>query len=561
LENEQRAEISLIQVSGLQSIKTKIIIFALLATIIPSLTLGILSYVQNRRLLEDKIANQLHSATIQTSGEIALWLKARFYDLKVFSSSYVVSENLQRILGKDQDNIERLVAANRIREYLQSVREKFVDYRELVLVNMIGEPLVTSSSQSPLVNLPAQWFEQLEAGQSIIGSPYWDATIKRRVITLGEEIKSSENQRLGILVTKIDLAALLAILERKRGQEIDNILLTDKKGRLIVSSTSVFDQRSRSDFAASLAAVGAEGHQTLSAYTSFQGQAVVGLGTIIPSAGWVVIAQMKQANAYAGIARLGKITFMLVGFLLLAMGSFAYWLGQSIVRPLNHLSGEAGKVAAGDLQVDIPVSGKSEVSYLTQVFNHMVSSLRRGQAEISQAQEALIEKNQELHLLSITDGLTGLFTRRHLMDLFDMEFVRNKRYQSPFCVMIADIDYFKDINDTYGHLAGDAVLQRIADTLRQSVRECDHVGRYGGEEFLIILPATGIDGAMDMAQRIRHEIDQVEFYNDGKNFSMTISVGVAMCTEGDESAESVLSRADAALYRAKAGGRNRVIGP
>jgi nitrogen fixation/metabolism regulation signal transduction histidine kinase len=106
--------------------------------------------------------------------------------------------------------------------------------------------------------------------------------------------------------------------------------------------------------------------------------------------------------------QLQTITLLIVGTLLLAMGALAYFLGNTIVRPLKRLSNDAGKVAAGDLNVDIPVRGNNEVSYLTQVFNHMVSNLRRGQAEISQAHEALIEKNRELHQLSITDGLTSL---------------------------------------------------------------------------------------------------------------------------------------------------------
>ena len=201
------------------------------------------------------------------------------------------------------------------------------------------------------------------------------------------------------------------------------------------------------------------------------------------------------------------------------------------------------------------------MSYLTQVFNHMVSSLRRGRAEISQAHEALIEKNSELHQLSITDGLTGLFNRKHLMDLFDMEMSRARRYRISFSVLIADIDHFKKINDTHGHLAGDAVLRRIADTLRHVVRECDHVGRYGGEEFLIILPSSDATGAIKTAQRIREQISQVSFYNDGNEISITISVGVAQCNDGEDSVAAILGRADSALYQAKAGGRNQVIGP
>ncbi len=296
-------------------------------------------------------------------------------------------------------------------------------------------------------------------------------------------------------------------------------------------------------------------------YTSHHGHVVVGIGEAVPDTEWSVVAEKKKTDAYADIARVGKLTILIVGFLLITMGGFAYLLAQTIVKPLKRLSKEAGQVASGDLQVEIPVHGTNEVSYLTQLFNHMVSSLRQGQAQISQAHEALIEKNRELHQLSITDGLTGLFNRKHLMDLFDMEFIRAQRYQTPFSVLIADLDHFKTINDTHGHLAGDSVLRRIADTLGQSIRECDHVGRYGGEEFLIILPDTRVDGAMQMGERIRQIVSEVSFYNDGEAFSMTLSVGVATCSQADSDLEAILSRADEALYRAKANGRNQVIGP
>ena len=561
MENPEQRETRFIRVSRLHSIKTKIIVFALLATVIPCISLGTLSYVQNRKFLQEKIANELRNATVQTTGEFDLWLKARFYDLKVFCGSYMVSENLQRMLGKDQDNIERLVANNRVKEYLRSVREKFTDYRELVLVSMIGDPLATSSSEPPAVNLPAQWFKQLEGGGAIIGDPYWDPTLKRRAITLAEVIQSSDNRRLGILAAKIDLASIRAILERKAADGVDEIYLTDKKGRLIVSSISFVGKPPHSIFAAKLLSADTDLNQAPTEYMNFRDQPVLGLGTMIPATGWAVVAEMEKTGAYADIMQLRTITWMIVGTLLLAMGALAYFLGHTIVRPLKRLSGDAGKVASGDLNVDIPVRGNNEVSYLTQVFNHMVSSLRRGRAEISQAHEALIEKNRELHQLSITDGLTDLYNRKHLMDLFDMEMARARRYRIPFSVLIADIDYFKKINDTYGHLAGDSVLRRIADTLRHTVRECDHVGRYGGEEFLIILPNSDAAGAMKMAQRIRGQISQLSFYNDGNEISMTISVGVAQCHNDEDSVEAILGRADSALYQAKAGGRNQVIGP
>jgi diguanylate cyclase (GGDEF)-like protein len=561
LENVERQETCFIRVSRLQSIKTKIIVFALVATIIPSVALGVLSFIQNRNILREKIANELHSAATQAAGELDLWIKARLYDLKVFSSSYVISENLQRILKSDRKNIEHLVATNRIKAYLQSVQEKFTDYQELLLASMIGDPLVTSGPGTSALHLPAKWIEQLEKGRPIIGAAYWDPELKRQVITLAELIKSSDNRPLGILAAKIDLAAIMTILKKHAVRDIVEIFLIDRQGKPMVSSKAVLDHSMPLHAAPSIPTAGAGATGSVIESIGFRQQPVVGVSAGVPATDLTIVAEMEKADAYADILRLRTLTITLVSVLLLAMGILAYFLGHSIVRPLKRLSDNAGQVAAGDLHVKVPVRGASEVSYLSQVFNHMVASLQRSRMEISEAQEALMEKNRELHHLSVTDGLTGLFNRKHLMDLLEMELARNQRYQAPFSVMIADIDHFKRINDTYGHLAGDAVLRRIADTLRKTVRECDHVGRYGGEEFLIILPNSDAVGAVEMAQRIREQISQVSFYNDGNEISMTVSVGVAQCAEDEDRTEALISRADAALYQAKDNGRNRVIGP
>jgi diguanylate cyclase (GGDEF)-like protein len=438
------------------------------------------------------------------------------------------------------------------------VRDKFSDYEELMAVSMIGEPLVSSSPHPPLVSLPDRWFENLQDGQTIVAAPYWDPNLRQRVITLAEVVKSADNRPLGLLTTKIGLRTIWSTLKRQTTEGINDIYLIDDKGKFLLSGTMATDKSLPSNTVA--------GHPDLAGmsdipveYTNFRDLRVVGLAVDIPTTGWRVVTETRKDSAYAGMFRLGKITAALVAVLMLTMSILAYYLGRTIVKPLRTLGRGARKIATGNLDVEVPVRGNNEVSYLTQVFNHMAASLRQDQADISLAQEALIEKNRELHEQSITDGLTGLFNRKQIMDLFDLELTRTLRYGTPFSILIADIDHFKQINDTYGHLAGDAVLRRMADTLRQAVRECDHVGRYGGEEFLIILPNTESDQAIDVAQRIRKEISRVRFHNDGRELSLTISVGLSQCTDADDSAETVLGRADTALYHAKESGRNQVI--
>jgi diguanylate cyclase (GGDEF)-like protein len=205
------------------------------------------------------------------------------------------------------------------------------------------------------------------------------------------------------------------------------------------------------------------------------------------------------------------------------------------------------------------VTGLSEVSYLTQVFNHMVSRLRYGREKLSDANKALVETNKELHQLSITDGLTGLLNRKHILELLDKEISRSRRYGQPVSILMLDIDHFKNVNDTYGHQTGDAVMRRLADCFYEAVRENDMVGRYGGEEFLILLPDSNAQNGIQTAQRIRKMVRDLEIETSGENVTVTVSIGVSSYPQYGQDADAVICAADAALYQAKSNGRNQVV--
>lgn len=166
----------------------------------------------------------------------------------------------------------------------------------------------------------------------------------------------------------------------------------------------------------------------------------------------------------------------------------------------------------------------------------------------------LEEKNQALARLAVTDGLTGLFNRVKLDTELEQEFARTRRYATPFSVLLLDVDHFKRINDTHGHQAGDRVLIALAAILRQCARATDKVGRWGGEEFLLICPQTELAGARRLAEHQRTTIAAHAFPGIGH---CGASFGVTQYQDGD-TVSTLIARADAALYRAKAGGRNRV---
>ncbi|MBI5634259.1 MAG: diguanylate cyclase [Nitrospirae bacterium] len=167
---------------------------------------------------------------------------------------------------------------------------------------------------------------------------------------------------------------------------------------------------------------------------------------------------------------------------------------------------------------------------------------------------------QETKRLSITDGLTGLFNSRYFYRFLDLEISRTKRYGSSFSLMLFDIDNFKKLNDTYGHQAGDEVLQELARILKSVSRETDVVVRYGGEEFVIILPNTSEEEAITLAYRILQTVQETKIMiNATEQVSITVSGGVASFPQNASTAKSLLNAADSAMYAAKTAGRNTII--
>ena len=171
----------------------------------------------------------------------------------------------------------------------------------------------------------------------------------------------------------------------------------------------------------------------------------------------------------------------------------------------------------------------------------------------------LKQKEQQLYILSTTDSLTGAFNRRYFMDSASREFSFHLRHQAPLSVLVMDIDYFKKVNDTYGHAIGDEAIKAFVGCCIGVLRREDILGRMGGEEFAVLLPQTGLDGATAMAERLRRKVEAIELLFGSERVGFTVSIGGAEARPGDASIETGLIRADHALYVAKANGRNRVV--
>lgn len=223
----------------------------------------------------------------------------------------------------------------------------------------------------------------------------------------------------------------------------------------------------------------------------------------------------------------------------------AYALSQSILVPLNRLQEGVKRIGEGNFTYRIRLKTHDEFAHLANTFNLMATGLEQSHADLER--------------LATLDGLTEVYNRREFNRWLSVEVERSKRDQSPISLIMADIDHFKQLNDTYGHQAGDKALYEVAQLLKKEVRPGDIVSRYGGEEFAVILPKASVEDCAVVAHRICRAIAiQPISISAEDHISLTASLGLASFPQDASSEEALVLKADQALYQAKQTGRNRV---
>lgn len=275
--------------------------------------------------------------------------------------------------------------------------------------------------------------------------------------------------------------------------------------------------------------------------------------------GLFLLYALDSAESQAALV-LTTVVPLLYGTLDLGMGSFivavtVYTVGYLVVvfsHGLLHASEGPffhNWILMASLAIVMP-----QIVLLSALINRLRRTLRERNDDVREAMG-------RISAMAVRDHLTGLYNRRWLMDMLDRERTRCQRGPYVFCVAVIDVDHFKQINDTHGHAVGDAVLQRLARSMADGVREIDSFGRFGGEEFLWIVPDTDLEQAMEAAERLRRQVAELVFHGeDGAEFSITLSMGIAQNDSNRRLPNHTLLRlADGALYDAKEGGRDRVV--
>src|SRR5213593_952164 len=521
----------------LDTMRGKFVTFAVLATLFTTLVMTVMLYGRNRRSLSDRIGQELRGASSDAAREMGVWLDQRLYDLRLRASPYVVSDNLARATGRNAQQ-----SLTRLRDYLNTIRQNLPAHDGLAIVGRDGQVLTSSGSRTGF-RLSADQMNTLRTRDAFAGEPFWDAGLGKAAIVLVVPIRQDDGMFLGALGAKINLDGVRDMLAELSVDGSRSLHLTTEPGRVVVSSAgnSADLMRTTLPLATTRELVEREGQPVVQSRSG--GREVVAVLRRIPQLRWAAVAETPRAAATreAGALRLRTVFLLIV--LLVAVGLLAYGIGLVITLPLTSLTEAAARVSAGDLSVELPTGGSGEVGYLTRAFNTLVSRLRERDSQ------------SELEKLSLTDSLTGLYNRRHLMGTLASEVQRSRRLRRAFAVLLADVDRFKQYNDTHGHLAGDAALVKIAEVFRKTTRAVDCVARYGGEEFVVMLLEANMATAALVGERIRARVAE----QDLGLGSLTVSIGLAEYPDGGETPEELIATADAAMYEAKGAGRNRVV--
>lgn len=541
---------------GLMSIKNRILIFSVLVTFIPSFGMGwILNSMIHTTITEKTEQKLLYSANI-IEREISLWFKQRSYDLHVFSNSFVISENLARYLSARNNSEQKAsdlpVYTKKISTYLSSVQKQFDDYRRLFVLDNEGVIVAVSNTtmRDIPIQLPKDTIEQIAATNSFKGGVYFDPTNNSPLMLIGIPLFSGEyDAYAGFLAAEVRLQGLLpllqgALFDSKNDVHICGSLISLTDGIHFLSTGHSADSGTPGNVSTSMSQLFANPPE-LQDFFNYQGTRVVGIATPMENPLWGLLITENHADVFARVTHSRNQNVLIICSFALFIGLIAYLFARQIITPLTALTNGSRQVANGNLNITLPIQKNDELGFATRTFNQMVAELKLSHTKLEQ--------------LATTDALTQLANRKQIMKRLFKHFEYYQRYTTEFSILMIDIDHFKKINDTYGHLAGDAVLMQMARIFQETLRNVDIAGRYGGEEFLVILAETSGEKAVHTAERIRQAVENHTFSFATNSIKVSISIGVARILENEKDENSLVSRADQALYQAKEKGRNRVV--
>lgn len=534
------------------SVATKIILLVFLSTFVSAASVSWISIETARRQLWAQIQDS-YPAVLERGGQRLLRVLAAG---RRQTADLATSRETLLTLGRDALVPGRQTSARTLfRSLALPLAERSREIQAFALLSPDGRLILSTETGEPLS--PAQGAALARPGTPLVHA--FARAEHGALLATAIPIVGPGGAPAVYLVGLLRSESLRDALSTDRSDAFLRIDLLGAGGQLLVHA-GLPDERGAPLSPGSALPLGA-----VREYTNAAGEHVIGTARPLGALGWTLLLEAPYEHAFAPVL---SVLQRLLGIdvCVVALASLlAYGITASIVRPIEALSEGARRLASGRFDLELVETGRrDELGLLTRSFNEMVRRLQRSQTELESANRCLRDQNQSLQAsndvleqLSITDGLTKLHNHRFFQDHLTREIKRWMRTGEPLSMILLDIDDFKRLNDRLGHAAGDAVLQRIACTLAESVRDSDLLARYGGEEFAVVASATDLAGAAVLAEKLRAAVAERPYVLDDtiRPQAVSISAGVAQY-KGDR--KVFFQAADQALYRAKAEGKDRV---
>ncbi len=521
-------------------------LFVLLSVALPGLAMGTYFLNEHHHVLAGKVretvANQLFRATTRLDD----WIQQRVHEVTRWSTSFIVFEGMEA-LQRPGSNPAQL--RSDLEDYLKTVIEHHPVYESLFILDPQGR-VVAATRDEVWEPWDDAVLDAIGGDGGIVSPIYQSPGLGRPTRLVMHVIQARSPQPLGFLAGRLEISEIESLLRRPQGGP--DFWLLDDHGRIVLREGKVVESPGRQGFPAPLPAADAEPGPATESDLPGLGRIVYGLRRRSgPDPGYVA-ATVSSAEAFASLLQ-ARQRLLLTGLAVLAaVLLLSMVVARSLLRPVRMLVKAAEQVKDGKYDISVPVRGGDELADLTQTFNEMAARFRGDRKQ-------LVDQKDKLARLSITDELTGLFNRRHFDDELTEEMERCAKEGQPLSLLLIDLDHFKDYNDRWGHLEGDAELKRVALEVQAHVRsDSDEAFRYGGEELAVILPHCNKDNAAVRAEKIRLAVRTPGQRPGIPGRYSTVSIGVATFPEDGNMSRALLDVADSALYEAKKLGRDRV---
>lgn len=435
-------------------------------------------------------------------------------------------------------------------------------YLALGVAGVNGDLICNSPPLTRSVNLSKRFFFRLavSAGQFTVGGYHVGVTTAAPAINFAYPARDAAGKIVAVIYAGLDLRRFEELAAATPLPQGATLTIVDRNGIVLAQHPRAGDQigtkpRNARVFEIVLAgragvfeAPGADEVPALHGYTSVGENAdgSIPFRTTVSIPKSLIFADANRA--------LARDMILIVFAVLLLIAGASYGAELFVLRDIRNLLDTERRVRAGDLAARTGFKpARAELAQLGSAFDEMAQSLQDRDTRLQHVM-------QELHDQAITDPLTALYNRRYLWDVLPRELMRAARKGAQVAAIMIDIDHFKDVNDTYGHEAGDVVLKEIGKVIKANIRGSNTAYRYGGEELVVLLPEVTLDATLERAEEIRKAIAAMQLSLRGETIpQVTVSLGVSVYPDHGGDPESLLRAANVSLYMAKANGRNRVI--